>query len=702
MRKDELYKFSDETLTSVRSILHDIALNLRMDYLTKRRRQKEVSHHDQGYRLTAARKNVDEELGKVMAAPVIPISSDSLEEIAPEVGAVSIISPTRVLDLVDYSSFFDSDPSEDSLPLTSELPLVSPFLCFDDSEADSESEPAEQRPEKHESFIVYDAMVSRWMDTVASRPSSPPVSSSSDTFAPSSEFPVALATTSDSSSFGSSLGSSSDTSSGSPSDSLIDTSLVHYSGCDAPCQTHSGPSTKVTSSRLVYPPVMTLRYSEAFRCWRSAPLSTPYPPKTSESSLDASSTRSIAPTLADLLPPHKRFRDSYSPEDSREEHMGIGIVDAEAIVDLGIGDRVGAHTKDGIGMEVDVSTNDIRGDEEEFEAEASARGMMKIVVDLLVTDGISEITEFETAQRQLDAGQLMASWERAGLADRIMRLGRENLRVRALLCIERDRVDSLRHHMALSQEEFHQIRRDRDDARRRLRRTMPNTRFGMTPIVIKEMINRRVVKALEAREANRNLKLGNGNDEGGNDNGDGSINRGWNGNGNHNENDRGVVRLIRWFEKMETVFHISNCPKKYQVKYATYTLLNSALTWWNSHKRTIGTGDAFSMSRSELMKLMDEVYCIRNEIQKIKSELWNLTMKNNNLAAYTQRFQELSMLCTKMVLEEEDRVKKFIGGLPDNIQGNVIAAEPTRIQDAIRIANNLIDQKLKGYAMKNA
>ncbi|GJY80811.1 hypothetical protein Tco_0493562 [Tanacetum coccineum] len=60
------------------------------------------------------------------------------------------------------------------------------------------------------------------------------------------------------------------------------------------------------------------------------------------------------------------------------------------------------------------------------------------------------------------------------------------------------------------------------------------------------------------------------------------------------------------------------------------------------------------------------------------------------------------MMCTKMVLEEEDRVKKFIGGLLDNIQGNVIAAELTKLQDVVRIANNLMDQKLKGYAMKNA
>nr|GEZ40855.1 hypothetical protein [Tanacetum cinerariifolium] len=48
-----------------------------------------------------------------------------------------------------------------------------------------------------------------------------------------------------------------------------------------------------------------------------------------------------------------------------------------------------------------------------------------------------------------------------------------------------------------------------------------------------------------------------------------------------------------------------------------------------------------------------------------------------------------------------DRVEKFIGGLPDNIQGNVIADEPTRLQDVVRIANNLMDQKLKGYAVKN-
>ncbi|GJV66171.1 putative reverse transcriptase domain-containing protein [Tanacetum coccineum] len=164
----------------------------------------------------------------------------------------------------------------------------------------------------------------------------------------------------------------------------------------------------------------------------------------------------------------------------------------------------------------------------------------------------------------------------------------------------------------------------------------------------------------------------------------------------------GVVGLTRWFEKMETVFNISNCPPKYQVKYATCTLQDSALTWWNSHKRTIGVDAAYAMKWAGLMKLMTEVYCPRNEIQKMETELWNLTVKGNDLTAYTQRFQELILLCTRMVPDEEDRVERFIGGLPDNIQGNVIAANPARLQDAIRIANQLMDKKLQGYAARSA
>nr|GEZ91463.1 putative reverse transcriptase domain-containing protein [Tanacetum cinerariifolium] len=54
-----------------------------------------------------------------------------------------------------------------------------------------------------------------------------------------------------------------------------------------------------------------------------------------------------------------------------------------------------------------------------------------------------------------------------------------------------------------------------------------------------------------------------------------------------------------------------------------------------------------------------------------------------------------------MVPDEEDRVERFIGGLPDNSQGNVIVADPARLRDAIRIANYLMDKKLQGYAARS-
>ncbi|GKC08478.1 putative reverse transcriptase domain-containing protein [Tanacetum coccineum] len=169
------------------------------------------------------------------------------------------------------------------------------------------------------------------------------------------------------------------------------------------------------------------------------------------------------------------------------------------------------------------------------------------------------------------------------------------------------------------------------------------TRTGMTQDAINELISKRVDEALKAYDAARNPKIEAEIKNKQQDNHvEENINNGnGNGNGNPNVNNGG------------TLFHISNCPLRYQVKYATCTLLDGALTWWNSHKRTIGVDDAYAMTWKALMKLMTEV-------------------------------------------------EKYIGGLLDNIQGNVIATEPTRLQDAIHVANNLLDKKLKGYAIKNA
>ncbi|GJY09659.1 putative reverse transcriptase domain-containing protein [Tanacetum coccineum] len=206
-------------------------------------------------------------------------------------------------------------------------------------------------------------------------------------------------------------------------------------------------------------------------------------------------------------------------------------------------------------------------------------------------------------------------------------------------------------------------------------RKMPNTRSGasMTHEEVEELVTRRVAEEMEAREAARTLEPLNENgdeqegENGGNGNGGNGENRNGNRNGNHGTES-----------------------------------VDNALTWWNSHKRTIGADAAYAMNWARFMRLMTEVYCPRNEIQKMETKLWNLTVKGNDLTAYTQRFQELILLCTRMVPDEEDRVERFIGGLPDNIQGNVIAANPVRLQDAVRIANQLMDKKLPGYAARSA
>nr|GEY91786.1 hypothetical protein [Tanacetum cinerariifolium] len=58
----------------------------------------------------------------------------------------------------------------------------------------------------------------------------------------------------------------------------------------------------------------------------------------------------------------------------------------------------------------------------------------------------------------------------------------------------------------------------------------------------------------------------------------------------------GVVKLTQWFEKMETVFRISNCSVENQIKFSTCTLFGSALMWWNSHVMTVGSDVAYTMT----------------------------------------------------------------------------------------------------------
>ncbi|GKE66216.1 putative reverse transcriptase domain-containing protein, partial [Tanacetum coccineum] len=95
-------------------------------------------------------------------------------------------------------------------------------------------------------------------------------------------------------------------------------------------------------------------------------------------------------------------------------------------------------------------------------------------------------------------------------------------------------------------------------------------------------------------------------------------------------------------------------------------------------------------------------YCPQGEIKKLEIELWNLKVKGNDVPAYTKRFQELALICTKFVANETEKVDKYISGLPDNIYGNVKSSRPKMLDETIELANDLMDQKLRTYAERQS
>ncbi|GKB09931.1 reverse transcriptase domain-containing protein [Tanacetum coccineum] len=138
-----------------------------------------------------------------------------------------------------------------------------------------------------------------------------------------------------------------------------------------------------------------------------------------------------------------------------------------------------------------------------------------------------------------------------------------------------------------------------------------------------------------------------------------------------NSGAEGVIGLTQWFEKMKSVFYVRNCTVACQIKFATCTLLGSALTWWNSHVKTVGHDAAYGMTWKTLKKMMTDRYCPISEIKKLEIEIWNLKVEGTDVVSYTQCFQELALMCGRMFLKESDEVEKYVGGLPDMIQGSL-------------------------------
>ncbi|GJZ21557.1 reverse transcriptase domain-containing protein [Tanacetum coccineum] len=99
------------------------------------------------------------------------------------------------------------------------------------------------------------------------------------------------------------------------------------------------------------------------------------------------------------------------------------------------------------------------------------------------------------------------------------------------------------------------------------------------------------------------------------------------------------------------LFSRSNYTEDCKVKFATGTLTEEALSWWNS-----------------------------------------FAQPGDDLKTYVRRFQELATLCPTMVPDSEKIMEVFIGGLPQSIEGNITASKPQTLKEAINIAQRLMDQ----------
>ncbi|GKA10407.1 putative reverse transcriptase domain-containing protein [Tanacetum coccineum] len=193
---------------------------------------------------------------------------------------------------------------------------------------------------------------------------------------------------------------------------------------------------------------------------------------------------------------------------------------------------------------------------------------------------------------------------------------------------------------------------------KRTTRASPATTTTTTPVTnaqLKALIDQGVTDTLAARDANRI----------------------WNGDDIHNSGTS------------------SRSTEQTPLKFATWTLHGVALTWWKSYVKTVGQDAAHSMPCNTLMQMMTAKYCPRNEIKKLEMEIWELKVKSTDSVSYTQRFQELALLCGRMFPKESDKIENYVGGLPDMIHRSVMASKPKIMQDAVKFATELIDKKIR-------
>ena len=167
--------------------------------------------------------------------------------------------------------------------------------------------------------------------------------------------------------------------------------------------------------------------------------------------------------------------------------------------------------------------------------------------------------------------------------------------------------------------------------------------------------------------------------------------------------------LLRWLEKVESVFVMCNCPAGDRVKYATATFEGPALSWWNATTQNVGLGEAIAMPWAEFVQLLRGEYCPREEIQKLEHEVWSYKMVGSEIEEYTVRRNELAVLCPDLHTPEYRRIEHYVSGLVPEIAGLVAAGNLPTIAEVVRSAHRMTNLKVaegvlppKGAAAKVA
>ncbi|GKD48143.1 putative reverse transcriptase domain-containing protein [Tanacetum coccineum] len=124
-------------------------------------------------------------------------------------------------------------------------------------------------------------------------------------------------------------------------------------------------------------------------------------------------------------------------------------------------------------------------------------------------------------------------------------------------------------------------------------------------------------------------------------------------NRNTGEREALVARKCSYKEFMSCHVNLSTSMEN-KVTFATGTLTDDALSWWNAYAQPIGIEQANKITWTELKRLLTNKYCPRTEVRKIEDEFYNLTVKGNDLKTYVRRFQELAVLCPNMLKTLEE------------------------------------------------